>query len=268
MKDEPPETQPPKPGEMQEAGKFRTMADVLAKRLEGLKTGIVMKNEPQEYIAPHRRINSGQVWGTILFVAVIGGGAWYLINNFRTQSRENHATETRQQQTDASIAALALKYNAVTNWAAALSNRVFSIDVSRALIRSNGQPVLIKMDLKDVAENNGGYTALFGKDDITNGTFQLSVELKCTQEQANQLLKKTDSGYFQTYAVVARFDKVVRPKFQMTGSFDGEDASIELDASPDVFLVKGELLDAIRLSPTKHDSIQTTRVEPDIPDSQ
>jgi len=225
-----------------------------------------MKNEPQEYVAPHRRINLGQAWGTIFFVAVIGGGVWYLINNFRTQSRENHTTETRQQQTDASIAALALKYNAVTNWAAALSNRVFSIDVSRTLIRSNGQPDLIIMDLKDIAENNGGYTALFGKDYVTNETFSLSVELKCTLKQANQFLKQTDSNFFQTYAVVARFDKVVRPKFQMSGSFDGEDASIELDASPDVFLVKGELLEAIRL----HEHIagnggNDQRIEPDAP---
>jgi hypothetical protein len=194
-------------------------------------------------------------WGSWLCVlALVGVGAWYLHGHL-AKVREQHVTEfrqqIRQQQTHASIAALALKYNAVTNWSAALPDRrigeAFSIDVSRALIRSNGQPVLIIMNLEDVAENNGGYTALFGKDDIKKGMFQLSVELRCTQERANQLLKTTDNDFFQTYAVVARFDEVARPKFRVSGIGGGEDSSVELDNSSDVFLVKGELLDAVQL---------------------
>lgn len=131
--------------------------------------------------------------------------------------------------------------------------RVFSIDVSRALIQSNGQPVVITMDLKDVAENNGGYTALFGKSGTRDGLFTLiSVELKCTQKQANYLLERTGKDFSQTYAVVARFDEVVRPKFKVSGSGvsgseDGEDSSpIELDDSCDVFLIKGVCVDLLR----------------------
>ncbi len=180
------------------------------------------------------------VW-LFFWLAVIGGVAWYLLSTHlatvRQQQAAEKAAETKQQQTAASIAALALKYNAVTNWEALLPDRgageqPFSIDVSRALIQSNGQPVLIIMDLIDVAENNGSYSAWFGKDDITNETFQLSVELKCTQERANQLLKKTDNDFSQTYAVVARLDKVQRPRIRVLGSGEGEDSRVEIDSSP------------------------------------
>lgn len=209
--------------------------------------------EPPKPPAPRRRHIDWAVWLSVL--ALVGVGAWYFVSNHLAKAREENAAKIQQQKRQADrraeIAALALKYNAATNWLAALPNRrlgeAFSIDVSRALIRPNGQPVLIKMNLVDVAENNGGYTALFGKDDIKNGMFQLSVELKCTRELADQLLKKTDNDFFQKYAVIARFDEVVRPKFKVSGVGSGEDSSIELDDSSDVFLVKGELLDAVQL---------------------
>ena len=104
------------------------------------------------------------------------------------------------------------------------------------------------MDLKDVAENNGGYTALFGKSGTENGLFTLiSVELKCTQKQVNYLLERSGKDFSQTYAVVARFDEVVRPKFKVSVSGDGENSSpIELDDSCEVFLIKGVCVDLLR----------------------
>src|ERR1017187_9416735 len=250
------------PGEKQKPPTLTSVVSAFDKALAALKAGHDLPDcqpttmppvePPKPPLAPRRHIAWG---GWICVLALVGVGAWWFIHGHLAEVREQHITEIRQQirqhQTDASIAALALKYNALTNWLAALPDRrlgeAFSIDVSRALIRSNGQPVLIIMNLEDVAENNGGYTALFGKDDTKKGMFQLSVELRCTQERANQLLKKTDNDFFQTYAVVARFDEVARPKFRVSGIGGGEDSSVELDNSSDVFLVKGELLDALQL---------------------
>jgi hypothetical protein len=201
--------------------------------------------------APERRIDWGLVGTWLFWLAVIGGVAWYFAHQHQTQAREHHGAEIRQQQKDASITALALKYNAATNWEASLPDRgvgqSFSIDVLRALIQSNGQPVLIIMDLEDVEENSGSYTAWFGKDDITNKTFQLSVELKCTQERASQLLKKSDNNFPKTYAVVARLDKVQRPRIRVRGSGEGEDSRVEIDSSSYMFIAHGELLDAVQL---------------------
>jgi hypothetical protein len=191
----------------------------------------------------------------LISLAVIGGVAWDLISTHlatvKQQQAAEKAVETKQQQKDAGLAVLALKYNAVTNWEASLPDRglySFSIDVSRALIQSNGQPVLIIMSLVDVEENSNSYTASFSKDVITtNGTFQLYVYLKCTQEQANQLLKIPNSDFSKTYAVVVRLDGVERPRIRLHGSGEGEDSRIDIDTSTDIFFAFGKLLGAISL---------------------
>jgi hypothetical protein len=187
----------------------------------------------------------------LISLAVIGGVAWYVISTHLATVRQQQAAETKQQQKDASLAALALKYNAVTNWEASLPDRgvySFSIDVSRALIQSNGQPVFIIMGLVDVEENSNSYTASFSEDVITtNGTFQLYVYLKCTQEQANYFFEKTGDYSSRTYAVVARLYKVERPRIRMRGSGEGDDSKIDIVASTDIFFANGKLLDAISL---------------------
>ncbi len=246
------------PGKEQEPDYFSQADDDLLNALKQPHSGISDVPPP---VTHRRRIDWGSVGSWIFWLALLGGGAWWLAHHLLTQARERHTAEIRQQQQEAAvkaaITALALKYNAVTNWTAALPDRGwgerFSIDVSRALIRSNGQPVVMMMDLKDVAENNGGCTAMFASDSvgITHGSFGLSVELRCTQEQANQLFTTTGNGRLQPYAVVARVDKLVRPKFKASSSWDGEDSSIDMEASSDVFLVNGELLEAIPLPRTK-----------------
>ena len=194
----------------------------------------------------------------LIWLALIGGGAWGLIYsrqaNLREQRTEQRNAEIRQKQKDASIAALALKYNAVTNWEASLpapdAGEPFSIEVSSALIRSNGQPVLLELDLADVAGKNSSYTAQFSQFYLTNLSIQLSVELQCTVEQVKQLVAMRETNGIQC-AVVARFTEVSRPKFKLTGSVSGSgedaDLSVELDDSPDVFLARGELLDVVQL---------------------
>jgi len=182
------------------------------------------------------------------WLAVIGGAAWYFMHRHQTQG----TAETQQQQKDAGITALALKYNAVTNWEAALPDRggsaqLFSLDVSRALIHSNGQPVLIIMDLTDVQDNGGIYSAVFSKDDFSNGTFLLNLGLNCTPGQANDLLKKSGANFSQTYAVVVRLDEVRRPRIRLRVGGDGEGERVEIDSDSIAFFGRGELLDAVQL---------------------
>jgi len=191
----------------------------------------------------------------LFWLAVIGGVAWCFMHQHKTQVREQRTVGIRQQQKDASIASLALKYNAVTNWEESLPDRgagaqPFSIDISSALIRSNGQPVLLELNLEDVAGKNGSYTAQFSQFYLTNQFFQLSIELQCTVEQVKRLLAVRENNGIQC-AVVARIAEVSRPKFKLTGSASGsgEDAvlSVELNDSQDVFLARGELFDIVQL---------------------
>lgn len=195
-----------------------------------------MKNETQEYVAPRRQIESETVWLIIIGLVGIVVAAWYFIHQHQTQARENHAAEMRQQQTDASIAALALKYNAVTNWESSLPDRggsqPFSIDVSRALsadtdnvLPSDQRPVLVKCNVNDIFEKDGKIIASLSSADTTNN---LSLELQCNPVQAATF---ASTNQISSFAVVFKCQDVKR----LSGDDEG-------------FLVKGELLDAVQLS--------------------
>jgi hypothetical protein len=195
-----------------------------------------MKDETQDYIAPHRQINSDMVWLIIIGLVGIGCAAWYFIHQHQTQAREKQAAEMRQQQTDAIIAGLALKYNAVTNWESSLPDRggaePFSIDVSRALIRddqlpSERQPILIKCSVNDIFEKDGKIIASLSSSD-TGWQNSLSLELQCSPVQAETF---ASTNHPSGYAVVFKCQEV-----QRLSSSDGEG-----------FSVKGELLGAVQM---------------------
>lgn len=201
-----------------------------------------MKNESQEDASPsiplHHRIDWGTVASGLFILAVIGGVAWYFMHQHQTQVREQRTAEIKQQQKDASIAALALKYNAVTNWESSLPDRggaqPFSIDISRALnipanpydaLDGTNRPVLIKCNINDIFEKDGKLIASLSSADTINN---LSLELQCNPAQA---ITFASTNQFLSFAVIARCQKVKR----LSGDDNG-------------FLVKGELLDAVQLS--------------------
>jgi hypothetical protein len=172
-------------------------------------------------------MNTKLTW--LFWLAVIGGGVtWYFMHQHQTQVREQRAAEIQKQQTDTSIAALTLKYNAITNWTATLPDRGFgehySIDIARALIGSNQQPVLVRCHLEDIAEKDGKIIASLSTVDAVSS---LSLQLECSP---GQLETFTGTNQISSFAVVARCREVQR--------LSEEDGG---------FSVKGELLDALRL---------------------
>lgn len=185
----------------------------------------------------------------ILVVELAGGCDW----NAPAKQVKIKAEKERRWQSGAID--LAKKHNAISDWEAQIPKRgwfagAFSIDVSKALIQSSGRPVLLVMDLKDVAEGEGSYIARFSGYGLTNRFFELSLELKCTREQANQLLGTGTIGR-QRCAVIARITEVSRPRFEVSGTVDGGDeygtvTGVELDYSPATFHAKGECLDLLR----------------------
>ena len=222
-------------------------ADTLAKALDDALRPPLTRTA-FDTATPRRRVDWEMIGVWLFWLAVIGGVVWYVTSNrLAVESKrraERQAAETERLQTDTSLAMLALKFNAVTNWGALLpqqSLRPFTLDISRALVRSNHQPMLVKCDLIDLFERDGKIFANFS---AREASVRLSLELQCSPDQLKSF---TGSNEFSEFAVVARFDSVVRPKFQVNGNLDGEDSIIELDVSSDVFQVKGELLDALRL---------------------
>ena len=70
---------------------------------------------------------------SLLLLVVLGIAVWYFIDTHQAKTSENRAADLREQQRDAAIAAIASKYNAVTNLEAKLPNQglgpQLSIDV-------------------------------------------------------------------------------------------------------------------------------------------
>ena len=194
-----------------------------------------------------------KIAGLFWVVIIVGGAVWFLSDYLRQCHNQQQATLAAFQKEHnfaASVAALALKYNAVTNWESSMSDRghgPFSIDLSRALIPTNGQPLLVVMTLLDIEENNGIYTAYFSKDDNTNNMLTLAVHLKCTEEQSNYLLKRVSKDSTDTFAVVARFNKVYMPRFRMRGPNEGEDEeNVSLSYSTNFFIAWGTCLELLK----------------------
>jgi len=197
-----------------------------------------------------QKVKNKLTW--LIWLAVIGGGAWGLIYSHQANVREQRAAEIRQQQTDASIAALALKYNAVTNWESSLPDRggaqPFSFEVLRALYGSNQQAVLIKCNVNDIFlntddTNNVKFIVSLSSADTTNN---LSLELQCSPVQAATF---ASTNQISSFAAVFKCQDAKR----LSGDNEG-------------FLVKGELLEAIQLPEhfvSEDESSQQT--EPDAP---
>lgn len=152
----------------------------------------------------------------------------------------------------------AKRHNAIVRWKSSLPKRgeyslePFAIDFSRALIRSNGQPVLLRARLREVMETDGGAAAYFSASDSDNdsllGIPLASLDLKCSPEQVAELTKAGVSRDTK-FALVAKVERVFRPKLRTAAQpgEEGGDPSIEIDTDSSVICVCGTLVDLLRL---------------------
>jgi hypothetical protein len=158
------------------------------------------------------------------WLAVIFGVAWYFMHQHQTQVEEQRAAEIReqqfaikQQQKDASIAALALKYNAATNWEKNLprhgaTSAVFSVDVQKAL--TSASPIIFTAHLHDVAMATNGmpyaeFTQKYNRaKSATDPDFELILSIQLTDEQAQKILNTPQDVFLDEYAVVAKISKI------------------------------------------------------------
>lgn len=190
---------------------------------------------PAKTLAPTiprgRRVGLGTVAVCFGVVALVCGGVWGSFRNSQDAREQRHATEIR-------MAALALRYNPVTNWMAALPGgdygmQLSALEVSRALIRSNQQPVLIReCYLDDVVEKDGTITASLSSMEAGVVNF-LALELQCSPDQVKAFTGSkclSKNRRTRSFAVIARYHEVQR----LAGEV-GE------------FLARGELLDAVKL---------------------
>ncbi len=174
-------------------------------------------------------------WGGLLFLLVVLILVWIAVSHGTRVRKENdeklRAEEAKQQQIAASIVAFAVKYNAVTNCEDSLQKQDsgaarFSIEISRALIRSDHRPLLVQCRLNDIVEKDGKIIASLSSEEMSTGN--LRFELQCNLELSKSL---TAAKMFSRFAVVAKPLEVKK--------ISGD--------SEEWFSVKGELVDALQL---------------------
>jgi hypothetical protein len=149
------------------------------------------------------------------------------------------------------VAGLAKRHAILLGWQTNLQKRgasaPFTYDVSRALVPTNGSPVLLLMNLDDVHESEGFLHATFSSHYMSSGFFQLVLKLECSAAQGAELLADDRSSWHRIYAIVAKLSAVTRPAFTLEGAISGEDASIEVKSESDVFVAKGRCMDLVKL---------------------
>ena len=111
--------------------------------------------------------------------------------------------------------------------------KVFTVDVKKALVRTNGQPVIMVAELEDVSERNGVFTALFEMLPFlpfnSRNYLSLRLSLRCSSQQAEDLLhaKPEPDILGVRFAVVARIESVSRPAPGATAPEDEDTLSAD-----------------------------------------
>lgn len=190
---------------------------------------------------------------------MVGGALLYLVSGGGCERASQPKVETDHEtdhKWENAVSELAKRHGAVVDWGAHRPKRrggtPYSIDVSTALVRSNGRPVLLVMAHPvDVIQRRGYCVAVFNKH---HWGIELSLELRCTKEQVAQLLREPDTQQTKRrFAVVAKINSVLRPKFKAEASevdFDADDgvaySGIELTTDTDVFVAAGDCLELLQ----------------------
>ena len=180
------------------------------------------------------------------------------------QGRKDGEVPDRVKREEAKLRELASRHNARTDWMASLPDRgyrdCFTVDVARALVRTNEQSVAMVAELEDLSEKEGAFTGHFlafafrraGCDKNRHTQcLTLRLELRCSLRQAEELLRGTHGvqrWWDMRFAVVARIESVSRPAFEATTSENGDIYRIDPGSMPRVFCATGSCIDLLSLA--------------------
>jgi hypothetical protein len=187
---------------------------------------------------------------TLFFIAVVA----LTIGGCSQNEQKDKAVQVSEKvkRDHARFLYLASQHHASFDWMESLPDRgrgtVFTVDLTQALIRTNGQPVATEAFLDDVSERDGVFTGHFTMFDFpSHHTFDLRLALRCSAQQTANLLKSEPTIGNTLFAVVATVESVSRPVFEATDSEAGDTYHIDFSSMPDVFFAKGTCIDLMPL---------------------
>ena len=132
--------------------------------------------------------------------------------------------------------------------------KFYTVTPQKALLETNGKPILLNVRIEDIYIKNQKYFAKFSSVDyFSNLNPGLFYDFECDKKLVQILLENpkptfTLSGFKQTrVAVVAKIEDVQRMDFTLSGNKE-TDQLVKIDASTFPYLIKEKCLDLRILS--------------------
>lgn len=198
----------------------------------------------------------------VVFVPLL---CWFLYNSYHKEKKklESSTAGAKLAERSKRLSDFAKRHDALIGWEANLPKRgddgsgLFSIDFSRALMGSNGRPVLICARLNDMTEQRGIMSAHFETswldDDssaLPSGSPRLLLDLKCSVQQMADLLNRAVARRSR-FAVVARIERIMGSQLRLDAQAGSEDDGSELlpdmDTESRVIHAIGMCVDLLRI---------------------
>lgn len=182
-------------------------------------------------------------------LAIVGLLAWSGCTPEAPEDADRQRRRLEDARWRALTTQLAAKHGAATNWTSELPNRggvqstPYTVDFTKALVRPNGQPVLLLAALTDIEEVEGRLIALFSAADLIDYPFHLSLRLTVPAGQRGRILRmraEVDGGH----AVIARITRVSKASLRVHGE-NSEGRQVEADTYTTVFTLEGDLLEVV-----------------------
>ena len=152
----------------------------------------------------------------------------------KDEGKEAKAQAEKREGQVRAISQMAASHNAVKDWGEGLPSAL-TIHLQDALLRKDGRPVLLDVNLTDIRREGARYVADFTIDRLTGSAALplMEVVVLCSSEQADRLSRKPEYASLSDFAIVVRVS-AVEASTVFIGKYMERDRQVT---------VKGELVD-------------------------
>lgn len=184
-----------------------------------------------------------------------------LVSCRRSEDSSIKKPTAEEKKIAALVKAKAEEHNAVDVLLGRSANR-YTVQAQKALMPSDGRPVLVFATVRDIRIRDGKYSIDF-RDSFVSGplVFSHDVEclytLECSLDQVEAIIERQKTGYQEDnplsslwtneYAVIARFCSVEKPRFFVRAEPTSEYEAEVIIESANVIIATGRCVDLVFL---------------------
>jgi hypothetical protein len=159
-------------------------------------------------------VTASRLRNVLVFVVPVAGLVFacseYQHYSQQKENREKAERQPKAAEVEQTISQFAERYNALTHWRNELAPKtmmdpIYSAELARLFVRSDGRPVLFIASLRDISTEGDSYVVLF--DGRVNMRSRFQLRLECPESQARPLMSHPP-GQNDRFAVVAHIASV------------------------------------------------------------